>query len=293
MQITLTNNLLAVKIDSHGAELQSIVNSKTGHEYLWQGDKAFWGRRSPVLFPVVGAVWNGEYMMDGSRYAIGQHGFARDCEFEVMPGGSDNEAWFVLVASEDTLSAYPRRFRLEIGYALNGERLSVMWRVKNEDYKEMCFQIGAHPAFNYPEFDASDSVHGYFGFNNCGLRAQVIESKGCVGNREVALPLDGDGFLPVTADTFADDALILAGNQVGRASLLDKNRRPYVTLLFQSPLVGLWSPSPLAPFVCIEPWWGRCDRVGFAGEFSTREYVNVLAPGQEFRASYLVLFDDL
>ena len=31
-----------------------------------------------------------------------------------------------------------------------------MWRVHNTDSKEMVFQIGAHPAFNYPDFNASD-----------------------------------------------------------------------------------------------------------------------------------------
>lgn len=56
MNVTLKNDLLSVVISSHGAELQNITNIRTGQEYLWQGDAAFWGRRSPVLFPIVGAV---------------------------------------------------------------------------------------------------------------------------------------------------------------------------------------------------------------------------------------------
>lgn len=56
MKQTLQNDLLTVVIDSKGAELQSIKSNVTGHEYLWQGDSRFWGRRSPVLFPIVGAV---------------------------------------------------------------------------------------------------------------------------------------------------------------------------------------------------------------------------------------------
>ena len=53
---TLSNTVLTVQIAVHGAELQSI--KKDGKEYLWQGDAKFWGRRSPVLFPIVGRVWN-------------------------------------------------------------------------------------------------------------------------------------------------------------------------------------------------------------------------------------------
>lgn len=52
---TISNSVLTVGVSEHGAELQSI--QKNGKEYLWQGDTCFWGRRSPVLFPIVGRVW--------------------------------------------------------------------------------------------------------------------------------------------------------------------------------------------------------------------------------------------
>ena len=48
---TISNSVLTVGVSEHGAELQSI--QKNGKEYLWQGDTRFWGRRSPVLFPIV------------------------------------------------------------------------------------------------------------------------------------------------------------------------------------------------------------------------------------------------
>lgn len=293
MKQTLKNDILTVEIASHGAELQSITDNKTGHQYLWQGDKAFWGRRSPVLFPIVGAVWDGKYLMDGVEYPLGQHGFARDCEFEVVADGPSDEAWFILKADERTLKLYPRLFSLKIGYRLEGERLTVMWEVENTGDREMAFQIGAHPAFNYPGFDEADGVHGYFMFDRRALTRQTITEKGCVGDGETGIFLDEDGMLPLTSETFEKDALIFAGNQVRRVSLLDKNRVPYLSLLFDAPLVGLWSPSASAPFVCIEPWWGRCDSVGFSGDFTTREYVNTLAPAQTFKASYTIIFENL
>lgn len=107
MNVTLKNDLLSVVISSHGAELQNITNIRTGQEYLWQGDAAFWGRRSPVLFPIVGAVWNNEYRVDGRSYKLGQHGFARDCDFEVVEDVPESEAWFVLESSEATLEKFP------------------------------------------------------------------------------------------------------------------------------------------------------------------------------------------
>lgn len=293
MKQILKNDLLTLEVDSFGAELQSIRGNRNRTEYLWQGDKAFWGRRSPVLFPIVGRVWDGVFRMDGKEYRLGQHGFARDREFEPMEDAPEDEAWFVLRSDASTLELYPRQFRLEIGYRLDGERITVMWRIINEDSRPMAFHIGAHPAFNYPAFSAADPVHGYFLFGRDGLLSQVIEEKGCVGDTVTEVETDKEMMLPLTGETFLHDALILADSQVRRVSMLDKERNPWLTLIFNAPLVGLWSPKPDAPFVCIEPWWGRCDRMGFHGDFSEREYTNVIAPGETFEASYMIVIDNL
>lgn len=290
----LKNDLLTVVIDNHGAELQSVKNNRTQQEYLWQGDKAFWGRRSPVLFPIVGSVWDGKFRMDGVEYALGQHGFARDSDFEVIVDTPEDEAWFALESNDLTMSLYPRRFRLEIGYRLDEARLTVMWRVKNLDEKPMSFQIGAHPAFNYPEFNPDDAVHGYFLFDTRKpLVSQLLKEKGCISGDTEVIELGEDGMLPLTGDTFSINTIMLQDRQVRRVSMLDKERRPYVSLLFNAPVVGMWSPSERAPFVCIEPWWGRCDRMNFDGEFSQRDYVNTLQPGETFEASYMVIFDNI
>lgn len=293
MQQTLSNDLLTVTVDTHGAELQGIVNRLTGHQYLWQGDPTFWGRRSPVLFPIVGSVWQGKYSMDGREWPMSQHGFARDRDFEIVTDCPDDEAWFALEADESTHALYPRRFRLEIGYRLHEARITVMWRVTNLDDRDMSFQIGAHPAFNYPAFNAADPVHGYFGFDRKPVEAEVVAEKGCVGTELVPITTDADNMLPIEADTFKRDAIILADGKIHRVSMLDKDHRPYLTMLFSAPLVGLWSPSGAAPFVCIEPWWGRCDRVGFTGDFANREHVNTIAPGTTFTASYMIIIDNL
>ncbi len=294
MKITLTNDVLAVVIDTHGAELQSIDNIRTGRHYLWHGDKAYWGRRSPVLFPIVGSLWDGTFMMDGKEYGLGQHGFARDMEFAVMENVPENEAWFVLEANDETMMKYPRKFRLEIGYSLIDERITVMWRVINEDTHEMSFQIGAHPAFNYPDFSPADPIHAYFTTDGGKiLYSQIIAEKGCIGDETMEVKADSDGLVPVTGATYSRGALIFADNQVHRVSMLSKDKRPYVTLMFSAPLVGLWSPSGQAPFMCIEPWWGRADKVGYEGEFAERQYVNHLEPGETFEASYMMIFDEV
>ncbi len=293
MQQELKNHLLKVVIDNHGAELQSIEDVRTSHEFLYQGNTKYWERRSPVLFPLVGSVWNGKYRMDGREFALGQHGFARDCDFEVMEDCPEDEAWFALHWNEKTLELYPRKFRLEIGYKLYETRLTVMWRVKNVDDKVMDFHIGAHPAFNYPDFDPKDAVHGYLSFDKTELTTQLLKEKGCFSDAVRKVDLDEEDMIPITATTFDIDTIVLADQDVRRVSLLDKKRHPYLSVLFNAPVVGMWSPSPEAPFVCIEPWWGRADRAEYNGEFADREYVNSIGPGETFSASYMIIFERL
>lgn len=296
--IHLENPYLSVGISEHGAELCSLRSSS--REYLWQGDPAYWGRHSPVLFPIVGSVYDRRFRACGSTYAMGQHGFARDSDFEVVSHSND-EAWFRLAADERTLAVFPYDFTLEIGYRLEGRTLRVMWRVGNPSVsKVLPFQIGAHPAFYWPLHDGKDEAQrrGYFAFTLTGphadspvLRSRKLAGKGCVDPQETFdVALDSHQMLPLAADTFDEiDTIILEGSQVNRVALCDTERRPLLALSFSSPLVGLWSPpGKRAPFVCIEPWYGRCDRYGYEGEFANRDCMNRLEPGATFVANYTI-----
>ena len=97
---TLSNEVLTVTVNDHGAELQNII--RNGVEYLWQGDPAFWGRRSPVLFPIVGSVWDKRYRVEGKEYSLGQHGFARDMDFALVEA-TQTEIRFRLESNEETV----------------------------------------------------------------------------------------------------------------------------------------------------------------------------------------------
>lgn len=287
---TLKNETLTVEVSEHGAELQSI--RKGSYEYLWQGDPTFWGRRSPVLFPIVGSVWEKRFRVDGEVYEMGQHGFARDMDFELVCA-TEAELWYKLESTEDTLKAYPWPFVLEIGYKLSGASLEVLWKVTNPGKSEMFFQIGAHPAFNYPGYDPETADRGYLAFDKTeGLERVGFKEKGCVDPESACpLTLGEDGLLPIRSETFDSiDTIVLQDNQVRKVAFFKPDHSPYLTLTFDAPVVAIWSPPKRnAPFFCIEPWFGRCDRAYFTGEYKDRDWVNALAPGATFAASYNIL----
>ena len=289
---TLKNEMLTIQVSEHGAELQSI--RKDDYEYLWQGNPEYWGRRSPVLFPIVGSVWEKCFRVDGKIYEMGQHGFARDMDFELVSAG-DTEVWYRLESSEKTLAAYPWPFVLEIGYRLEGNSVKVLWKVTNPGDTEMFFQIGAHPAFNYPGYDPDAVDRGVVAFDrNDNLQRSGFKGKGCVDPQaRFPIPLLDDGMLRLKRDTFDDiDTLMLENDQVHKVVFLKNDSSPYLTVTFDAPVVAIWSPPKRnAPFFCIEPWYGRCDRADFTGEFKDRDWVNALAPGATFAASYTITLD--
>lgn len=286
---TLKNEVLTVMVSDHGAELQSIRKGET--EYLWQGDPAYWGRRSPVLFPIVGSVWEKRYRVNGQEYELGQHGFARDMDFTLV-SASDTEVRYRLESDEETLKKYPFPFVLEIAYRLHGNSLDVIWEVVNPSDSDLYFQIGAHPAFIYPDYAPDKQERGFFVFDRKeALECIRIKEKGCVDAlTKYPLVIPEDGRFPIERDTFdAIDTIMLQDSQIGRVDMLRADGSPWLALSFDAPVVGIWSPpGKVAPFICIEPWYGRCDRAGYEGEYKDKDWMNHLAPGEKFSSVYTI-----
>lgn len=291
MRYVLENEKLRVEIDSFGAELKSVKDKSTNQEYMWQGDPAYWGRTSPVLFPFVGRLKNDSYLHEGKTYSMKQHGFARDLEHQLISKTSDT-IYFKLVTSEETLENFPFSFVLNIGYELKENELNVLWEVSNNSVdKHMHFQIGAHPAFNCPihgeenkagykfYFSGADEIH-HHGHTNTGLSV----------DEDIILPLENNR-TTITPDFFDRCTYIVEGHQTNEVGLEDSHGNRIVTLLFDMPLFALWSPEGKnAPFVCIEPWCGRCDSVDFEGTLKARAFDNSLEAGEKFNTSYTIRF---
>jgi galactose mutarotase-like enzyme len=63
MNYEIKNKFIQVKINSFGAELNSLKRVDTNLEYLWQGNPQYWNRHSPVLFPIVGRLKDDSYFL--------------------------------------------------------------------------------------------------------------------------------------------------------------------------------------------------------------------------------------
>lgn len=173
-------------------------------------------------------------------------------------------------------------------YRLDGNTIHVIWHVENTDRRELLFSIGGHPAFNVPGMKDGDPLDGYLRFDNPDAERLYGITHGCITPGHHPLEMDGNVWHFTCAD-FDDDALIFDESQLHEVALLDRERRPVVTVGFRSPAVGIWSPTAKnAPFVCIEPWYGIHDWAEFTGDLSEKYLINRLQPGASFMSEYSI-----
>ena len=287
MEYRISNNIYELMVSDHGAEIRSL--KKNGKELMWQADPRFWGRTSPVLFPLVGNYYNKKSRFGGKEYELSQHGFARDMDFSLVKNEAD-ELVFELKDNEKTHEKYPFAFVLQIGYKLEENGLKVIWKVVNPTDDTIYFSIGGHPAFNC---DLSKDSLVYYKAGKPvqnDLEVNIIEGdgSGCLSDRSKTIRLD-DGKMALSKELFDEDALIIEDRQADAVALTDSDGEEVLKVCFDAPLFGIWSPAGKnAPFVCIEPWYGRCDRVGFDGDLSEREYGNAVGAGLSFEVSYTI-----
>lgn len=284
----LHNDIFSIEVSTHGAELTSM--QKDGFEYVWQAQPEFWKRHAPILFPIVGKVHNNTYRVGDTEYHLPQHGFARDSDFEIVDT-KPQSITLRLVSNPDTLACYPYPFALTATYILEDATLRCLWQVHNPADTPLYFQIGAHPAFCYPHFEAEDVVHGHLQFELHDqpvdvLTTAFLSDSGCVLPESQCLLLPEEK-PPLTQHIFDHGALVLEGTQADKVILFDKKRQPLLSVVFDAPVLGIWSPAN-APFCCIEPWHGRADSEGFTGPIEHRQHIQCLQPYDTFRFEYRI-----
>ena len=273
----------SIRVSTQGAELQSLVAN--GREYLWQGNPNYWGRRAPILFPIVGRLADDTLRISGTNYKMKQHGFARDAEFIECDGR--------YVLTENGRDNYPYVYELAVNYTIEENTLTCNFVVKNRGDKTMYFQIGAHPAFMLPDYDATVALHGYLRcYNSDGkVVSPIVSSKLVDGLRQETdkrVLCDNNALISITNTTFAEDALLLEGCNIASIALLDINGKEVLSVgCLQAKVFGLWAPNkPNCPFVCIEPWCGIADKSGYNGDISDRDNIYGLLPNNSYEFRY-------
>ncbi|ECJ9742472.1 aldose 1-epimerase family protein [Listeria monocytogenes] len=284
--IKLENEVLLVEMKTAGAELTRIFHKDTGLEYLWNADSKFWGRHSPVLFPTVGRLVDDTYLVDGKQYHLGQHGFARDRDFQVIEQ-TENTVRFELDADEDSLAIYPYKFKLSIIYTIEKNTVAVSYEVENTDNKRIYFSIGAHPAFHLPLTDGT-TFEGYYLDFGTEENLETLCLEGPYRSGDIKKIVDEPArYLPLSYDLFKNDALIFEALKQKEMTIKSDKTPHFVKVSFpEFPFVGVWTAKPGTPFLCIEPWYGIADGAGESVELRDKAGIEHLEPEAVFASEY-------
>ena len=278
MTTTISNSNLTAKLNHLGAELFSLKNYEN-KEYIWEGNPAFWGKHSPVLFPIVGTLKNNLFHYKESEYHLSRHGFAREMEFELVEK-SEESATFSLNSSIESKKVYPFDFELQICYSLEGNKLNIDYKVINKNDFIMPFSIGAHPAFALPKpfenyallFESNEILTSYELEND-------LLSDNCTTIKII------DNQIPLTYSLFEKDALIFKKLKSKSITILE-NQNPLLRVRFDDfPNLGIWTKSN-APFLCIEPWLGYSDTIRSTGNILEKEGIQLLEAKKSLNCNF-------
>lgn len=283
----LENEYLTVSISDNGAELQNIYNKQTQLEYLWSGDAAFWGKKSPVLFPIVGGLKNGEYLYSNKTHKLSRHGFARDNVFSANQLSSTCIE-FTLASNETTLAVFPFPFLFTLRYTISGNKLTCKYIVKNTGNETMFFSVGAHPAFKIPLTTNTHFNDWYLEFNkeeNCGIYPLTADGLLKSGTMHF---FNETNKLALTKEIFYKDALVFKELQSTAISIKSEKSANGLTMQFDGfPFYGIWSAKD-ANFVCLEPWCGIADSENTNQDFTQKEGIIQLEASNSFEREWSV-----
>ena len=280
MIVQLKNDCLTVAISDIGAELQS-VRGADGTEYLWQGDKASWADRAPVLFPFCGRLWEGKCTDAGIPCNPEVHGFLRFMTTEVTEK-SDTSVTFRARDNAETLKNYPYPFEVRLTFSLQDRTLTTRTEIVNRGERVMPFALGLHPGFSLPFAGGiiGDYTVRFEGATGILQRLNFDEGE-CFptgGSRDFPLR-DGEFFDP-TEDFFEAGSAFFC--EMPRSVMLEK-RETDRRIAMNFPdfrYFGLWK-VPGARFLCMEPWTSLPALHGVVTELTEKPDLIRLAAGEQ------------
>ncbi len=287
-QIAIASEGLTARINPFGAELSSLTDA-AGREYMTDADPAFWSGRAPVLFPIVGALAEDTLRVDGQGYTMPKHGFARRSAFTLVEQAA-NRAVFRLEDSAGTRASYPFAFALDMAFTISGMTLAMEARVHNTGDTPLPFSFGFHPAFAWPLPGGADKTAHRVVFEQDEPQdiRQLEGASGLMRPGGLPTPVKGRE-LALDPELFRADALIWT--ELGSRSLTyGAEGGASLDVAFpDTPMLGIWQ-IPGARYICIEPWQGHADPIGYEGDFRDKPGVVTLPAGgsQSFRMDVTV-----
>ena len=285
--LTDEENELRIIVSRLGAELISVARRNAAGEWIGflnrdneiaKPEKG-WANHATVMGYYLHRIKNERTLYRGQEIHGGTHSFLRGKTWHRVTSDGDNELTYRITPADFSATEYPLEVSLDLTYRIEGERVSVSFRFRNDE-PELTAHVGfgLHPGFAASSFDSfrfempAGTYRRHFSPDNY-LSGETEEIRFTGGEMPFAKDkLQGSYILelvdvPERTFTFSDPPS-------GRTVVLDLTGVPYLTL---------WSDG--APFLCVEPCWGLTDHHEQRA-FEDKEGIQKIPAGQEVAASF-------
>ncbi len=189
----------------------------------------------PVLFPICGDLTSESLKVSkGSEYRLSQHGFARDCEWDIRLLQDQLGVGLSLQDSHFTRLAFPYSFLLDIEVRLKRKTMQINIIITNNGDTSMPFSFGLHPYFNIADLQKLNLQ----GLNPiCMNQVNMIEQE-----TKDLIQKCSEGI----------DIMLFDSNVIKINDLVNGH---YIELKQQAPMdiTVVWTDPPRS-MICVEPW---------------------------------------
>ncbi|MEY2509859.1 MAG: hypothetical protein QOE26_622 [Verrucomicrobiota bacterium] len=270
-----------------GAELISVARRNAAGEWIGflNRDNEIgppekgWANHATVMGYYLHRIKDERTLYRGQEIRGGTHSFLRGKTWHRVESGRDGELTYRITPEDFSAAEYPLKVSLDLTYRIEGERVSVSFRFKNDEPELTAhLEFGLHPGFAAASFQSfrfkmpAGLYRRHFSPGNY-LTGEIEDIQFAGGEMPFEREkLTGSYILeladvPDLAFTFSDPAS-------RRTVALDLTGVPYLTL---------WSDG--GPFLCVEPCWGLTDHHEQRA-FEDKEGIQKIPAGQELVADF-------
>lgn len=285
--LTDEKNGVRLVVSRLGAELISVARRNAAGEWIrfLNRDNEIgppakgWANHATVMGYFLHRIKNERTLYRGQEIRGGTHSFLRGKTWHRAKSDHDNELTYRITPEDFSTTEYPLKVSLDLTYRINGPRISVSFKFRNDEPKLAAHVgFGLHPGFAATSFDSfhlempAGVYRRHFSPENY-LSGETEDIRFAGG--EMPFPkerLQGSYILeladvPERTFTFSDPPS-------GRTVAMDLSGVPYLTL---------WSDG--GPFLCVEPCWGLTDHHEQRA-FEEKEGIQQIPAGQELMAGF-------
>lgn len=285
--LTDEENGLRIIVSRLGAELISVAKRNSAGEWIGflhrdnetTPPEKGWANHATVMGYFLHRIKNERTLYRGQEIRGGTHSFLRGKVWHFQPPEHANELIYRITPEDFSPSEYPLKVSLDLTYRIEGSRLSVTFRFKNDE-PELTAHVGfgLHPGFAAKSFDS-------FRFQMpAGLYRRHFSPTNYLSGETEDIRFEG-GEMPFAKEKLPgsyilelvdvpDRKFLFSDPPTGRSVAIDLTGVPYLTL---------WCDG--GAFLCVEPCWGLTDH-DQQRAFEKKEGIQQIAPGSELLASF-------